>query len=195
MRDGDETLELLVIQHGAGDGSGGPAKLVGGLDLVGEEELDVLGQGRALLGRLQLQMQLDERVDVARNDFVGDGIDEGLPSCCDEDEDAGARPLVARVADLEEGFGEGERASARLDADSFDPLCGLISSGFCEGCDILGRDLPEVLGQGVGHVWDSVKVLPQSAGRDQLTLPRSAVPPRGARSTPEGGCIRSLETT
>ena len=24
---------------------------------------------------------------------------------------------------------------------------------------------------------------------------RSAVPPRGARSTPEGGCIRSLETT
>ena len=94
---------------------------MGGLDLVGEEELDVLGQGRALLGRLQLQMQLDERVDVARNDFVGDGIDEGLSSSCDEDEDAGARPLVARVADLEEGFGEGERASARRDADPLDP--------------------------------------------------------------------------
>merc|ERR1712086_324869 len=117
------------------------------------------------------------------------------PVAMTEDEDAGARPLVARVADLEEGFGEGERASARLDVDPLDPPCGLISSGFCEGCDILGRDLPEVLGQGVGHVWDSVKALPQSAGRDQLTLPRSAVPPRGARSTPEGGCVRSLETT
>ena len=150
VRDGDETLKPRVIQHGAGDGDGGPAKLMGGLDLVGEEELDVLGQGRALLGRLQLQMQLDERVEVARNDFVGDGIDEGLPSSCDEDEDAGARPLVARVADLEEGFGKGERASARLDVDPLDPLCGLISSGFCGSCDILGRDLGRSLARESG---------------------------------------------
>merc|ERR1712086_1136316 len=100
VRDGDEALKPRVIQHGAGDDGWGPTKLVGRLDLVGEEELEVLGQGRALVGRLLLQMQLDERVDVARDDLVGDGIDESFSSRCDEDEDAGARPLVARLADL-----------------------------------------------------------------------------------------------
>ena len=83
VRDGDETLELLVLEQGAGEGGCGPTKLVGQLGLFGEEELDVLGQGRALLGRLLLQIQLDERVDVARNDFVGDGIDEGPSSSCE----------------------------------------------------------------------------------------------------------------
>ena len=79
--DAPQTLLLVVTQQGAGDDGSGPTKLVGRLDLVGDEELDVLGHGRALVGRVRLLKQLDERVGVARNVFVGEGIDVN-PSPC-----------------------------------------------------------------------------------------------------------------
>ena len=50
-----------------------------GLDLVGDEELDILRDGRAKLWRVRLQKQLDERVAVARNDCAGEGIDVIFP--------------------------------------------------------------------------------------------------------------------
>ena len=161
VRDGDETVELGVVHQGASDGGSGASKLLGQLDLVGEEELNVLGHARATLRGVQLLVQLDERVRVARDDFAGEGFDvDGAPGC-DENEDAGPRPLVAGGADLEEGAGIGERAGARLDVVSLEPLCGFFRSGFCDDCDIFGGDLPEVRRQRVvRHVWDSVKVTP-----------------------------------
>ena len=71
VRDRDETVELAVREHGFGDGGSGPTKLsFVGLALVGDEELDVLRDGRAKVWRVRLQKQLDERVAVARNDFA-----------------------------------------------------------------------------------------------------------------------------
>ena len=140
---------------------GGASKLLGQLDFFTEEELDVLGHARAVLSRLLVQ--LDERVPVARDDLAGEGFDVDCASGCDENEDAGPRPLVAGGADLKEGAGIGERAGARLDAVSLEPLCGFFRSGFCDGCDIFGGDLPEVRRQRVAcHFWDSVKGLPKA---------------------------------
>ena len=75
VRDGDETVELGVVHQGASDGGSGASKLLGQLDLVGEEQLNVLGHARAVPRRLL--MQLDERVLVARDDLAGEGFDVG----------------------------------------------------------------------------------------------------------------------
>ena len=54
MRDGD--VELGVVHQGASDGGGGASKLLGQLDFVAEEELNVLGHARAVLRRLLVQL-------------------------------------------------------------------------------------------------------------------------------------------
>ena len=129
VRDRDETVEQLAVrEHGFGDGGSGPTKLsFVGLDLVGDEELDVLRDGRAKVWRVRLQKQLDERVAVARNDFAGEGIGVNSSPSCDEDENAGVRVLWSlEQLTRRRGAGQGKRAGTRIDADPLDPPCGLI---------------------------------------------------------------------